>query len=126
MKQGHDYDELRPTISISFLNDILFPDVADHHLRFRLGSEAHPALIFSKVQVIHVIELPKFRKSAAELATPAAHDKGLAEGLAKGRSLGLKLGIITRIHLCQRLLKITMTPEEELLPLSHEDLVESQ
>src|SRR2546422_505765 len=39
LHEGQDYLELQPTISISFLNHVLFPGVADYHLRFRLLEE---------------------------------------------------------------------------------------
>ena len=32
--EGEDYSVLKPTISIVFLNQVLFPQVADYHLRF--------------------------------------------------------------------------------------------
>src|ERR1700737_1295083 len=36
LHEGQDYLEPKPTISISFLNHVLFPKVPDCHLRFRL------------------------------------------------------------------------------------------
>src|SRR6266702_5683134 len=39
LHEGEDYLELRPTISISFLDHVLFPHVPDYHLRFRLLEE---------------------------------------------------------------------------------------
>ncbi len=36
LHEGENYIALRPTISISFLNHVLFPQVPDHHLRFHL------------------------------------------------------------------------------------------
>src|SRR5256714_9602360 len=41
LHEGEDYLTLKPTISISFLDHVLFPQVADYHLRFRLLEEAH-------------------------------------------------------------------------------------
>src|SRR5947209_6137756 len=61
--QGDDYAKLQPTISISFVNDLLFPRVPDHHLEFQLRSVQHPGLVFSTHQSIHVIELPKFTRT---------------------------------------------------------------
>ncbi len=43
-----------------------------------------------------------------------ALEEGRAEGLEKGRAQGEVLG---RIHLCQGLLKLPLTPREELLAL---------
>jgi predicted transposase/invertase (TIGR01784 family) len=70
LHEGDSYGKLRPTISISFVNSVLFPDVRDHHLNFQLRSLDHPNLVFSEHQSIHVIELPKFRRSAEELVDP--------------------------------------------------------
>src|SRR5438309_10979557 len=41
LREGQDYLELRPTISISFLNHALFPQAPDFHLRFRLQEMSH-------------------------------------------------------------------------------------
>src|SRR5437660_5582405 len=41
LHEGEDYLKLKPTISISFLDHVLFPAVADYHLRFRLLEESH-------------------------------------------------------------------------------------
>ncbi|MBI3822209.1 MAG: PD-(D/E)XK nuclease family transposase, partial [Planctomycetes bacterium] len=65
---GDDYDKLNETVSISFLNDVLFAEVADFHVAFQLRCLKHPGLLFSDRQEMHVIELPKFRKSAEDLA----------------------------------------------------------
>src|SRR5947208_3148738 len=35
LREGQDYSELRTTISISILNDVLFPQVPDYHLEFQ-------------------------------------------------------------------------------------------
>ena len=68
LERADDYDQLKPTISVTFLNDVLFRDAADFHLEFRLRSSKHPALVFSELQWMHLIELPKFRKASEELA----------------------------------------------------------
>ena len=39
LQEGQDYLELNPTISISFLDHVLFPDAADYFWRFRLLNE---------------------------------------------------------------------------------------
>ena len=41
LHEGQDYLELKPTISISFLDHVLFPQVPDYHLRFRLLETSH-------------------------------------------------------------------------------------
>src|SRR5271167_2128787 len=68
LHEGQDYLELKPTISISFLDHVLFPQVPDYHLRFRLLEETH-RLPFSEDVEFHLLELPKFTKSATELTS---------------------------------------------------------
>ena len=68
LEDGDNYDELQETISISFVNGVLFADVPDFHLDFQLRSARRPGLIFSDRLEIHVVELPKFRKNPGELA----------------------------------------------------------
>jgi predicted transposase/invertase (TIGR01784 family) len=68
LKEGQDYLELRPTISISFLDHVLFPEVPDYHLRFRLLETGRHFPLTEDLE-FHVLELPKFTKSAAELQT---------------------------------------------------------
>lgn len=70
LQAGQDYAKLRPTISISFVNRVLFPQVPEHHLEFRLANREHPDLLFSRQLEIHLLELPKFRRAAAELVDP--------------------------------------------------------
>jgi predicted transposase/invertase (TIGR01784 family) len=70
LREGVDYRALQPTISISFVNGVLFPQVPDSHLDFQLRSSRHTELIFSPHQSIHLVELPKFKKKAVELASP--------------------------------------------------------
>ena len=66
LHEGQDYLVLRPTISISFLNHVLFGQVPDHHLRFRLLEESH-RFPLSQDMEFHILELPKFTKPATEL-----------------------------------------------------------
>lgn len=70
LREGDNYTKLRTTISIAIVNSVLFPDVPDYHLDFQLRSAAHPQLLFSTQQSIHLLELPKFQKSADELSSP--------------------------------------------------------
>jgi predicted transposase/invertase (TIGR01784 family) len=44
------------------------------------------------------------------------------EGIEQGRQEGLQLGLEGRIHFCQRLLGIPVTPGEQLLALSVDEL----
>jgi predicted transposase/invertase (TIGR01784 family) len=207
LSEGDDYYHLHETISISFLDDVLFPETPDFHLDFRLRSGRHAGLVFSDRLEIHLVELPKFGKDPAELvdsleawcyflknaadldseALPAgmqkpavqkamevltviaqtdlerekyeatlrwerdrrteAKDKEKAKAAQKeaeerqkeaeerqkeaeerqkeaeeAARKAEKQGIIARIHLCQRLLKMPETPPEELVALPLEDL----
>ncbi|HZK80130.1 MAG TPA: Rpn family recombination-promoting nuclease/putative transposase, partial [Humisphaera sp.] len=64
--EGDDYSVLRPTISINFLNHVLFPQAPDHHLRFHLLEDRHHFAMSEDIE-FHVLELPKFTKTLAEL-----------------------------------------------------------
>jgi predicted transposase/invertase (TIGR01784 family) len=49
-----------------FLNEALFPEVTDYHLRFRLLEELHHFPFAGDLE-LHTLELPKFRKTDTEL-----------------------------------------------------------
>jgi predicted transposase/invertase (TIGR01784 family) len=66
LHEGQDYLELKPTISISFLDHVLFPDVPDYHLRFHLLEQTHHFAFTQDIE-FHVLELPIFKKSAEYL-----------------------------------------------------------
>ena len=66
LHEGENYVALRPTISISFLNHVLFPQVPDHHLRFHLLEDNHHFPMTGDIE-FHVLELPKFTKKLEEL-----------------------------------------------------------
>jgi predicted transposase/invertase (TIGR01784 family) len=68
LQEGQDYLELKPTISISFLDHILFPQVPAYHLRFRLLETSHHVLLTDALE-FHVLELPKFTKTTEELTS---------------------------------------------------------
>ncbi len=69
LHEGHDYGELKPTISISFLNYTLFPDApADYHLRFRLLEERKHFPLTDNLE-FHLLELTKFTKTTDELTS---------------------------------------------------------
>src|SRR6516164_7536066 len=68
LHEGQDYLELKPTVSISFLDHVLFRDVPDEHLRFRL-LETEQHFSFTDDLEFHLLELSKFRKSADELSS---------------------------------------------------------
>jgi predicted transposase/invertase (TIGR01784 family) len=68
LHEGEDYLRLQPTLSISFLDHLLFPEVSAYHLHFRLR-EDQLHFRFSDDLELRILELPKFTKSAAELRT---------------------------------------------------------
>jgi predicted transposase/invertase (TIGR01784 family) len=65
---GENYVTLRPTISVCFTNKVQFADAPGHHRVFRL-LEAESGLCFCEDLEIHLIELPKFTKTAEELSS---------------------------------------------------------
>lgn len=70
LTEGMDYDKLRPTISICFVNTPVFPYLPPYHLIFELR-ERHHAVAFTDQLQVHILELSKFKLSSQELATPA-------------------------------------------------------
>jgi predicted transposase/invertase (TIGR01784 family) len=68
LHEGQDYLEARPTYSVSFLDHVMFPQVPGYHLRFRL-LETTGHFPFTEDVEFHLLELPKFTKSAEELVT---------------------------------------------------------
>jgi predicted transposase/invertase (TIGR01784 family) len=68
LREGEHHQTLRPTYSVCFVNQSLFPAVQEHHLVFRLLEQTH-GLLFSDDLEIHLIELPKFTKTAEHLTT---------------------------------------------------------
>lgn len=178
LREGEDYGRLQSTISISIVNDVLFPRVPDYHLDFQLRSSKHHNLVLSAQQAVHVLELPKFRKGPADLSEPLdawlyfmihgaeldtdslpeplrvpamqkamevlevmskneveweryqsrlkfqrdqnmylkdARDSGLEEGKQEGLKDGLKEGRADHIRFCQSMLNMQLTPREDLL-----------
>jgi predicted transposase/invertase (TIGR01784 family) len=69
LHENEAYEQLRPTISICFVNYLLFPKVPAYHLSFRLLEPVHQ-VVFTEDLALHMLELPKFKRSADELATP--------------------------------------------------------
>jgi hypothetical protein len=59
LHEGEDYLELKPSISVSFLDHVLFPHVRDYHLRFRLLEQEHRFPLTEDLE-FHILELPKF------------------------------------------------------------------
>lgn len=68
LHEGQDYLEMQPTISISFLDHVIYHQVPEYHLRFRLLETRH-RFRFTEDLELHLLELPKFTKSEAELSS---------------------------------------------------------
>lgn len=56
---GSPYYQLRPAIGICVLDRLLFAEVADYHLSFRLRCDQRD-LVFTDDLVLHTLELPKY------------------------------------------------------------------
>jgi predicted transposase/invertase (TIGR01784 family) len=69
LHEAEDYLELHPTVLICFVNNLLFPEDPRHHLHFQVREVASAAL-FSDHLEIHLLELPKFDRTAEQLAEP--------------------------------------------------------
>lgn len=68
LDEGDDFAKLRPVTVICFLDATLFADIESFHTRFELLEHTtHKS--FSSHCSIHVIELPKFKRTALELIT---------------------------------------------------------
>jgi predicted transposase/invertase (TIGR01784 family) len=68
LKEGQNYGLICQTISINFLNHVLFPKVSDHHLCFHLLEDTHHFQMTDDLE-FHNLELPKFKKRLDELKT---------------------------------------------------------
>ena len=64
--EGERYDQLRPAVTICLLNQRLFSEVEDYHMAFDLYNMAN-GLRFTDLIQIHLLELPKFRRTREEL-----------------------------------------------------------
>ncbi|MBP89965.1 MAG: hypothetical protein CMJ64_25195 [Planctomycetaceae bacterium] len=59
LSSGNPYHQLRPAISICVLDRLLFGDVPDYHLSFRLRCDQRD-LVFTDDLLFHTLELPKY------------------------------------------------------------------
>jgi len=79
LQSGQDYSLLKPTISICFVDGVLYPKVPEYHLWFQLMSPQKDIVLTDHLQKdivltdhlrIHFFELPKFHRPLEELTTP--------------------------------------------------------
>ena len=76
LREGCHYRDLRPAISICVLNQMLYRNLPNYHLSFRLRCDQH-ALVFTDEIVFHTLELPKFNRSKSEISGCSAIEKWL-------------------------------------------------
>jgi predicted transposase/invertase (TIGR01784 family) len=69
LREGEPYGDLAPSYSISFLNHVLVAERSRWHWRFQLRDPREPDVLFSDQLELHIVELPKFNRSATELTT---------------------------------------------------------
>ena len=67
--RGDDYSQLRPTISICFVNGSVFSDTGNYHHRFRLRDPTDTLVLTDDLD-IHVLELVKFQQTVENLNSP--------------------------------------------------------
>ena len=70
LREPENYEGLRHTVSVCFLDAELYPHDADYHWCFRLRDDRRPAVVFSPHLEMHLFELPKFRVPVEGLRTP--------------------------------------------------------
>jgi predicted transposase/invertase (TIGR01784 family) len=69
LQSGQNYGLLKPTISICFVDGVLFPAVDEYHLWFQLMSP-QKGIVLTDHLCVHFFELPKFQRPLEELTTP--------------------------------------------------------
>lgn len=74
MKEGMQYRDLLPSISICFLSKTLFPDIGGAHLRFALADLEQGVCLTDRLQ-IHTIELGKYNQNAATVLVADSLEK---------------------------------------------------
>jgi len=62
MREGDDYESLKPVISIWILGGSLFPKINKCHLKFQF-SDIEEKLVLSDQGAIHAFQLPKWKKT---------------------------------------------------------------
>jgi predicted transposase/invertase (TIGR01784 family) len=71
LESGQGYADLRPAISICLLAQVLFPDTAVPHHRFRLVDREHARELAGAIEV-HTVELLKYNRDVASISTATA------------------------------------------------------
>jgi predicted transposase/invertase (TIGR01784 family) len=68
LREGEDYQVLRPTITVCFVNQVVHADVAAFHQVFRLRADNSQRVMCDDLE-IYLIELPKFTKTPEQLSS---------------------------------------------------------
>jgi predicted transposase/invertase (TIGR01784 family) len=69
LRKGEPYTTLRPTISVCFVDGVVFPDVSAYHTAFELSDPKNGVVLTDHLK-IHFFQLPRFTLRAEELRTP--------------------------------------------------------
>lgn len=67
LREGEGYSTLYPAVNISLLNRLMFAEIDDPHLDFRLRDVRHDLLLCDSLQ-IHLLQLPKYNPQGVNLA----------------------------------------------------------
>ena len=65
--EGEDFTQLRPVIVVCFIDEVLLPELQEFYSCYQF-MDGETGVRFSDHWSVHVIELPKFKKSVTELA----------------------------------------------------------
>ena len=71
--EAESYNRLAPAISICFLDRVYFREVLSFHTRFQLCSLEHQQVFTD--QLVHLLELPKYRGTATDLPQARSVEK---------------------------------------------------
>lgn len=67
LHEGQNYSALKPTVAIVFQNQVDYPKVPDYHFCFQMMEIKHHFAYNADLE-LHVLELPKFQKTEAQLS----------------------------------------------------------
>ncbi len=94
LESGDDYADLCPSIGICILDAIMFREVSDLHLDFRLMNAKHALTLTDHLQ-IHLLELPKY--------TPPRHNEAITDPIEQWCYFFRSARELTPLELSRRL-----------------------
>ncbi|HEX3151401.1 MAG TPA: Rpn family recombination-promoting nuclease/putative transposase [Gemmataceae bacterium] len=124
LHEGDGYEKLRPTISICFLNHVLFPAVPDYHLCFRLLERTLRFPLTDDLE-FHFFELPKFQKSAEQLGAGIEAWLYFLRHAEKMDTEAVPAALQTP-SILRALRELEMVTQDEIQRIRYEERVESQ